>query len=267
LGRQFEFVIEYKYSGLKLPARKTYNSAGYDLHAARTMTCHAGEVTIIPTGIRVSMENDECFVLYVRQSLPMNRHLMLSSGISILDGENTHSIFFGGHILVPILNFGRHDVVIRAGDPIAHGVFLKFLLSDNDIVDSEIREEAIIEEYEDYSHSSPAAKFLRTLDRDLDTISELKELGKYPRVIWVEPLAGKSVDVIFENGSIMLVDMVAFAESSQDYDELLSVPGLFEKVRVLPDGSGIQWVGYPAIANTILYSRGSPVGKCKLPVY
>ena len=57
-GPADEGVIEELYETLKLPARATAGSAGYDFFAPAEIILEPGETAKIPTGIRVWMEPD-----------------------------------------------------------------------------------------------------------------------------------------------------------------------------------------------------------------
>lgn len=68
-GRGFEIVSTYMNTGIVLPERKTAKSAGYDLAAAETVVLAPHAVTVVPTGLKAFMEDDEYLSIFIRSSL------------------------------------------------------------------------------------------------------------------------------------------------------------------------------------------------------
>ena len=67
-----ESAITDIYNEIKLPARATAGSAGYDFYAPVDLTLNPGETVKIPTGIRVEMEQDWVLKCYPRSGLGLN---------------------------------------------------------------------------------------------------------------------------------------------------------------------------------------------------
>ena len=61
--------IDELYDQVKLPARATKGSAGYDFYSPMTFNISPGRELLIPTGIRVEMEEDWVLMLYPRSGL------------------------------------------------------------------------------------------------------------------------------------------------------------------------------------------------------
>ena len=61
--------VESYYNSIKLPARATRGSAGYDFYAPFDIKLAPGETIKVPTGIRVSMEENYVLKLYPRSGL------------------------------------------------------------------------------------------------------------------------------------------------------------------------------------------------------
>ena len=62
-------VSDGNYDDVKLPVRGTRFSAGYDFFSPISFELKAGESKIIPTGIKVMMNDDEFLGIYIRSSL------------------------------------------------------------------------------------------------------------------------------------------------------------------------------------------------------
>lgn len=145
----------------KLPVRSTKYSAGYDLAAAedtvipsvwqqlkdfiadsllgRGYSDDKMEVfkpTLVPTGVKAYMPDDEYLFVCNRSSGPIKRRLILGNGAGIVDkdyyGNKATNITRDGNILVQFYNFGVFPLRIKAGESIAQAVFHKYLLADGD---------------------------------------------------------------------------------------------------------------------------------------
>ena len=83
--------------------------------------------TLIPTGIKAYMHDDEVLKLYSRSSTPMKKGLVVSNSVAIIDKDFEQEMF------VQVLNFLPFDVEIKKGEAIAQGLFQKYLTTDDDI--------------------------------------------------------------------------------------------------------------------------------------
>ena len=72
--RGFESVSKYKDAGIELPVRKTAASAGYDLQAAEDVILLPHAVTIVPTGLKAYMQQDEYLGLHVRSGFSIKNN-------------------------------------------------------------------------------------------------------------------------------------------------------------------------------------------------
>ena len=130
--RGFEIVAGYQDRGLSLPIRKTCASAGYDIAAAENVCLRAGEMALIPTGLKAYMQPDEYLAIHIRSSLAVKQRLVLANSQGIIDADYYNNPDNEGHILIALINGGSQDVVISAGMRIAQGIFCKYLLTDQD---------------------------------------------------------------------------------------------------------------------------------------
>lgn len=136
--RRFEVAKGFENKGIKLPTRATEGSAGYDL---RVYIPNNGEVTMLPksscvfnTGIKVAMEKDEMFNIYIRSSVGIKKHLMLSNSVAIVDADFYNNPDNDGEIKIALTNYGDAPQTIKNGDKVAQGVFVKYSIVDNDNV-------------------------------------------------------------------------------------------------------------------------------------
>lgn len=155
--RGFEIVSSYEGEGIHLPERATERSAGYDLEAAKTVTLPSIwrflsegneressddflKSTLVPTGIKAYMPDDEVLILANRSSNPMKRGLALPNGIGVIDADYYGNEGNEGEIFVQLINYGAEDFTIQKGDRIAQGIFMKYGTVDQESLPKAKRE-------------------------------------------------------------------------------------------------------------------------------
>ena len=102
-SRGFEVVKEYKDKDINLPERKTKFSAGYDIEAAEDIVIPkfvpGAKPTLIPTGLKAYMEDDEVLYLYNRSSNPKKKGLVLANSVGVVDKDYYDNPENEGHIM------------------------------------------------------------------------------------------------------------------------------------------------------------------------
>ncbi|MFK8243567.1 MULTISPECIES: dUTP diphosphatase [unclassified Facklamia] len=165
--RGFEVVSYYAEQNIQLPKRATHHAAGYDIEAAEDIVLPSFwkdllryllqemkqwiyqspkdkeekakvlhekllKPTLIPTGLKAYMQDDEYLQIINRSSNPLKRFLVLPNSIGIIDSDYYNNESNEGHIFVQMLNFGLVDQKIKKGERIAQGIFTTFLKVDSD---------------------------------------------------------------------------------------------------------------------------------------
>jgi len=102
---------------LPLPAYETKGSAGMDLYATKDDWIVPGQITIIPTGIAISMPED-----YEAQVRPRSG-LAAKHGITVVNTPGTIDSDYRGEIKVILTNLGKQEYQVQRGDRIAQIVF------------------------------------------------------------------------------------------------------------------------------------------------
>ena len=149
--RGFEIVSKFKNEDINLPVRKTNASAGYDFEAAESLIVPSiwkvlaekvfvGEATglkatLIPTGIKSYMLDDEYLQLSIRSGTALKTGLILANGVGIVDSDYYNNPDNEGHIMFPVHNLGFKDKLIKKGERIGQGLFLNYLKADDDMSD------------------------------------------------------------------------------------------------------------------------------------
>ena len=133
--RRFEIVredaIQYGIVPQKMPQRATKTSAGYDIYSPIDMTIEPQTMEMIWTNIKARFEDDEVLLLCVTSG--MGKHgIMLANTLGIIDSDYYGNISNDGNLGFRLYNFGKEPYVIKAGDKIGQGVFIKYLTVDNE---------------------------------------------------------------------------------------------------------------------------------------
>ncbi len=134
--RGFEIVKEYENKNINLPKRSTAHSAAYDIEAACDMVIPSFKIglkpTLIPTGLKAYMLDDEVLMILPRSSGPKKQGIMFPHSMGVIDSDYYNNIDNEGHIFVQCINIKDTDVEIKKGDKIAQAYFQKFLITDDD---------------------------------------------------------------------------------------------------------------------------------------
>ncbi len=139
--RGFEIAKGFENDGINLPVRKTKSSAGYDIEAAEDCIIPSFKKgmkpTLVKTGLKAYMMEDEVLILANRSSNPGKRGLILANSIGVVDSDYYGNPDNDGHIMFAFFNIKDEDVEIKKGDAIGQGIFQKFLTVDEDLAEGE----------------------------------------------------------------------------------------------------------------------------------
>ncbi|MDE6031148.1 MAG: deoxyuridine 5'-triphosphate nucleotidohydrolase [Oscillospiraceae bacterium] len=121
------------YGDIKLPARATSGSAGYDIYAPYDITLAPNETVKIPTGIRVMIEDGWVLKIYPRSGLGFKYRLQLNNTVGIIDSDYYHSDN-EGHIFIKITNDTNEGktLEIPVGTAFAQGIFVEYGITYDD---------------------------------------------------------------------------------------------------------------------------------------
>lgn len=128
-------VLSGNYEDILLPIRKTKYSAGYDFLAVDDVVLKPREIKKIPTGIKVSVNDDEYLAIYVRSSLGIKYNIRMCNQTGIIDKDYYNNQDNEGHIWICLENRGEEEYIIKKGTGFAQGIFMKYLLTDDDHVE------------------------------------------------------------------------------------------------------------------------------------
>ena len=139
--RGFEIAKGFEDKGINLPIRKTKYSAGYDIEAAEDVTIPSFKKginpTLVATGLKAYMEDDEVLLLYNRSSNPKKKGLIIPNSVGVIDKDYYGNQDNDGHFMFAFYNMKEEDIEIKKGEAIGQAIFTKFLITDNDNAEGE----------------------------------------------------------------------------------------------------------------------------------
>ena len=120
------------YNQYLLPKRGTKCAGGYDFYALYDYTLKPGETMKIPTGIKACMEEDEVLLLLDRSSMGFKYNVRFCNQVGVIDADYYNNSNNEGHMWIRIQNEGDKDYVVKKGDGMCQGIFIKYLKVDNE---------------------------------------------------------------------------------------------------------------------------------------
>lgn len=159
---KFEVVEKYKDLEINLPVRATEKSAGYDFEVASNIvvppfhhlqkklvkeygytiytldemkemtSIYNTKPTLVPTGIKCQMADDEYLEISVRSSLPLKHLLTLSNNVGIIDSDYYNNPDNEGEIFFQLINLSPFPILLNKGDKIGQGIIKKYIITEDD---------------------------------------------------------------------------------------------------------------------------------------
>lgn len=124
------------YNNIKLPARATENSAGYDFYLPFEINMEVNTELVIPTGIRSQIRGDYALFIFPKSGLGTKHRLILSNEVGIIDADYYYSDN-EGHILVKLLYDKRNSqdkLSLPAGKSFVQGICMQYGITKTDKV-------------------------------------------------------------------------------------------------------------------------------------
>ena len=139
--RGFEIAKGFEDKNINLPIRKTKFSAGYDIEAAEDTVIPSFKKgmnpTLVKTGLKVYMQDDEVLLLYNRSSNPKKKGLIMANSVGVIDKDYYGNPENDGHFMFAFFNIKDEDIVIKKGEAIGQAIFQKYLVTDDDMAEGE----------------------------------------------------------------------------------------------------------------------------------
>jgi len=132
-GDGFDDYVKDLYDALKLPARSTSGSAGYDFKSPFDFTLAPGATIKIPTGIRVKIDEGWWLGCLPRSGLGFKYRLQLNNTMGVIDSD----YYFSdneGHIFAKVTNDSNEGkvVTVEAGSGFMQAIFIPYGITYSD---------------------------------------------------------------------------------------------------------------------------------------
>lgn len=131
--RKFEVVKNCPFP-VKLPVRSTAGSAGYDFYAPYPFVIDPGQSLVVKTWVKAMMPKDNFLRIFARSSWNTKKKIFVTCS-GIIDSDYYGNPNNDGNILIQFTNRGNEPFQVNEGERIAQGIFLPFLLTDDDEAD------------------------------------------------------------------------------------------------------------------------------------
>ena len=139
--RGFEIAKGFENMDINLPIRKTKYSAGYDVEAAEDCVIEpykfGDKPTLVKTGLKAYMAEDEYLILCNRSSNPFKKGLVMANSVGIIDADYYGNPDNDGAFMYAFYNFFDKDIEIKKGDVIGQAIFQKYFVTDDDIAEGQ----------------------------------------------------------------------------------------------------------------------------------
>ena len=139
--RGFEVAKGFEDKNINLQKRKTKYSARYDIEAAEDTVIPSFKKgmnpTLIKTGLKAYMQDDEVLLLYNRSSNPKKKGLIVANSVGVIDKDYYGNPDNDGHIMFAFYNIKEEDITIKKGEAIGQAIFQKYLVTDDDVAEGE----------------------------------------------------------------------------------------------------------------------------------
>ncbi len=125
--------IKEIYEKIKLPTRATKGSAGYDFFIPTDINLASNQTIVIPTGIRVKIEEGWFLGIFPKSGLGFKYRLQLDNTVGIIDSDYYYSDN-EGHIFIKLTNDSKHPKLLelKQSSSICQGIFIPFGITYND---------------------------------------------------------------------------------------------------------------------------------------
>lgn len=121
--------IKQSWEEIELPVRATSGSAGYDFISPVGFTLFPGASVVVPTGIRVRIDDGWMLMCAPRSGLGFKYGMALANTVGIIDADYYYSDN-EGHIMLKV--YAKDKVEIEYGQKFAQGIFIPFGVTTDD---------------------------------------------------------------------------------------------------------------------------------------
>ncbi|MBR5598774.1 MAG: deoxyuridine 5'-triphosphate nucleotidohydrolase [Alphaproteobacteria bacterium] len=128
-----EKQVKEIYDSIIIPYRATKGSAGYDFFSPVDFVISSGQTILLPTGIRIKIEEGWFLGVFPKSGLGFKYRLQLDNTVGIIDSDYYYSDN-EGHIFVKITNDSKtlKELSVKKSQSICQGILLSFGITYSD---------------------------------------------------------------------------------------------------------------------------------------
>lgn len=139
LNKYYDNDLIECYNNIKFPQRATSKSAGYDIYSPIKCSIMPYEQMLIPTGIKVDMDDNDVMLIIIRSSLGIKKGLSIPNQTGVIDADYYNNPDNEGHVWVALKNNTNKQFDIEVGDRVSQAIFIKYNTVEDDSPISESR--------------------------------------------------------------------------------------------------------------------------------
>lgn len=129
-------TIKKAWEELRLPERGTSGSAGYDFFAPYTFELFPTKTILVPTGIRVILDDDKFLAVYPRSGQGFKYKVQLYNTVAIIDSDYSQSEN-EGHIMIKMYNDSpdiddKHILTVMQNKAFCQGIIQQYFTTEDD---------------------------------------------------------------------------------------------------------------------------------------
>ena len=115
-----------------LPKRSDRYSAGYDFYSKEDWSLEPGGSHVFWTDVKAIMFYDNVLMVFARSGLGTKHGVVPRNCVGIIDASYAGNEANDGNIGICLHNYGDEPLDIKVGDRIAQGIFMRYLICDDD---------------------------------------------------------------------------------------------------------------------------------------
>jgi len=107
---------------LPIPIYETDGSVGFDLLCRCDMVIEPNEIALIPANVIIETPPAYVLMVTLRSSTPRKYGLLMPHGVGIIDNDYAGE---KDEIKIQVYNFSHRPTIVKRGDKIAQGIFVR----------------------------------------------------------------------------------------------------------------------------------------------
>lgn len=127
------------YPKIILPTRGDAGSAGYDIYAPVDFKINPRDEYLLWTNVKAYMDEGEVLQIFPRSSVAVKRGVTIKNTVGIIDASYFGNDMNDGNIGLCLINNTGETKEFKAGERIAQGIFIQYLVADEDEVTATAR--------------------------------------------------------------------------------------------------------------------------------